>query len=80
MRHQLEGRYAVLRFLAHLTPVGSQEGYRASVALPSSPPGIASPDYESRPALTPWRAARETLSRDADAPLPKWHLLPPPPG
>ena len=70
-RRELDDEHAVLSFLAHSSPPGNEAAYRASVALPSTPPGAPWPDYQRRPALAPWRAAREALLRDADAPLPR---------
>ena len=71
LQHQLDGRRAVLRFLAHVSPAGSQAGYRASTTLPTPPPGDAPPGSTNHPVLAQWRAALEALRRDADALLPE---------
>ena len=70
LRRELDGEQAVLWFLAHASPLG-EAAYRASVALPLTPPGAVWPDYQRHPTLAPWRTAREALLRDADAPLPR---------
>ena len=50
LRRELNGRWAVLRFLGRLAPAGSEAGRRANQALPSAPPGEPWPGPESHPA------------------------------
>ena len=63
---QLDGRRSVLRFLAHLAPIGSEAGRRASMALPSG-----EPCKMDHPELRPWQAAIDELHRRSDAKLPE---------
>jgi hypothetical protein len=65
---ELEARRAILTHLRSFA--GPELYFRLEQALPSQPPG-SRVDYVSHPAVGPWRAWREALLRDADAPLPR---------
>jgi hypothetical protein len=71
LKDELEGARAVLAFLQSSLEPGSPLQRKVMFALPATPPGEREVDLRQHPALAPWRDAREALTRDADAPLPR---------
>jgi hypothetical protein len=69
---ELEGKRAVLSFLASTLPPGAPQRLRISLVMPPPPPpGSAfGGDISGHPALSAWRAARDALLVDPSVALP----------
>jgi hypothetical protein len=68
LRERLDEKHAVLIWIRNLLPPGGDAGQRIAFALPPPPPpGVPAPAY---PPPAEWIAAREALTRDANAALP----------